>query len=131
MGYYFCSNINDVYLGHKPFTCMSELALKLIAENKAAHQRGEDATSLDLGRCGLSELPEELFECIWLEKLIVSNTYWDWQERKWVESNNKGSKNTITTIPSGITTLQSLKVLKISGDDKNRWKISDGQFLEM
>ncbi len=29
---------------------MSELALKLIAENKAKHERGEDANRLDLGR---------------------------------------------------------------------------------
>lgn len=35
---------------------MSELALKLIAENKAKHARGEDARSLDLGNCGLTSL---------------------------------------------------------------------------
>jgi hypothetical protein len=33
---------------------MSELALKLIAENKAKHARGEDARMLDLGNCGLT-----------------------------------------------------------------------------
>ena len=39
---------------------MSELALQLIAENQAKHARGEDATFLDLGRCGLERLPPEL-----------------------------------------------------------------------
>ena len=46
---------------------MSDLALRLIAENKASHKRGDDtAKYLDLGNCGLTALPEELFE---LEKL--------------------------------------------------------------
>jgi hypothetical protein len=41
---------------------MSELALKLIEKAKQ-----EKAEALDIGRCGLIELPEELFE---LEDLI-------------------------------------------------------------
>lgn len=36
---------------------MSELALKLIREAKETR-----ATRLDLGNCGLTELPKELFE---------------------------------------------------------------------
>ena len=39
---------------------MSELALQHIAENKAKHVRGEDARVLDLGDCGLTEVPEEV-----------------------------------------------------------------------
>lgn len=39
---------------------MSELALKLIAENKAKHARREDARVLDLRNCGLTEVPEEI-----------------------------------------------------------------------
>jgi internalin A len=50
---------------------MSELALKLIAENKAKHARGEDARVLDLGNCGLTEVPEEVGELVWLEELIL------------------------------------------------------------
>lgn len=38
---------------------MSELALKRIVENKAKHARGGDARVLDLGNCGLTEVPEE------------------------------------------------------------------------
>ena len=44
---------------------MSELALQRIREAK--EQR---LTRLDLGNCGLTELPDELFELTWLEELI-------------------------------------------------------------
>ena len=50
---------------------MSELALKLIAENKAKHARGEDARVLDLGNRGLTEIPEEVGELIWLEEVYI------------------------------------------------------------
>jgi hypothetical protein len=47
---------------------MSELALQLIAENKKTR-----ATRLDLGNCGLTELPPEALECVWVEELILSD----------------------------------------------------------
>ncbi len=45
---------------------MSELALKLIAENKAKHARGEDARVLDLGNCGLTKV----VEMVWSKKFL-------------------------------------------------------------
>ena len=39
---------------------MSELALKLIQKAKETR-----ATHLDLGNCGLTELPDALFELVW------------------------------------------------------------------
>ncbi len=45
---------------------MSKLAQQRIAENKAKHARGEDASYLYLGRCGLTELPD-LSGMEWLE----------------------------------------------------------------
>ena len=45
---------------------MSELALKLIKEAKEKR-----LTRLDLGNCGLMELPDALFELVPLEKLTV------------------------------------------------------------
>jgi len=45
---------------------MSELALQLIRENKQKQARGEDASLLDLGNCGLTEVPEEIGELVWL-----------------------------------------------------------------
>ena len=49
---------------------MSELALQLIRENIEKHRRGEDARFLDLGGCGMTEVPEEIGECVWVEGLI-------------------------------------------------------------
>ena len=46
---------------------MSELARRLIAENKKTK-----AKVLDLGNCGLTEVPEEIGELVWLETLVLS-----------------------------------------------------------
>lgn len=51
---------------------MSELALQLIAKEKR-----EKTGALDLGDCGLTELPKELFELEWLENLGLGTTAWD------------------------------------------------------
>lgn len=53
---------------------MSELALKLIAENKAKHACGEDARVLYLENCGLEEVPEEVGELVWLDRLFVGES---------------------------------------------------------
>ncbi|MEN9868422.1 MAG: hypothetical protein RL748_4012, partial [Pseudomonadota bacterium] len=52
---------------------MSNRALKLIAKNKRSK-----ATYLDLGECGLSELPKELAELVWLETLNLGGEWYDW-----------------------------------------------------
>ena len=69
---------------------MSDLALKLIQEAKDSR-----ATRLDLGNCGLTELPEELFELTWLEELILNHRYWQYDFEKkqgqWIYSDNKGN----------------------------------------
>ena len=51
---------------------MSDLARQRIRENIEAHARGEDATYLDLGNCGMTEVPVEIGECVWVEKLDLS-----------------------------------------------------------
>lgn len=71
---------------------MSKLALKLIAENKAKYARGEDARMLNLGNCGLAEVPEEVGKLVWLEELILSNFYGDWLNKEIKYSINKGEK---------------------------------------
>ena len=45
---------------------MSQQALRLIAQAKQTR-----ATRLDLGNCGLTELPDALFELTWLEELTI------------------------------------------------------------
>lgn len=79
---------------------MSELALKLIRENIEKHRRGEDATFLDLGNCGMTEVPEEIGECVWVEELVLSNTWLDYNNNtgKINESQNTGKSNCIISI---------------------------------
>ncbi|MBK9013085.1 MAG: hypothetical protein IPM82_02810 [Saprospiraceae bacterium] len=43
-------------------------ALELIAENKRTR-----SPFLDLGNLGLTEVPEEVFECVWLEYLSLGH----------------------------------------------------------
>ena len=64
---------------------MSEMALRLIAQAKK-----EKAMVLDLGKCGLTTLPEELFKLHRLKELYICNRYWDWEKREWIKSKNKG-----------------------------------------
>ena len=48
---------------------MADLAQRLIAENKRTK-----ATFLDLGNCGLSNVPPEVSELTWLQSLDLSRT---------------------------------------------------------
>lgn len=79
---------------------MSNLALQLIAENKAKHERGEDASYLDLGNCGLTELPAAIGALTWLETLILSSEWWEYDLEKmngaWRKSQNTGKKKQLT-----------------------------------
>lgn len=104
---------------------MSQLSLYLIEENKRSKN-----PVLDLGYCGLTQVPETLFDCIWLKELVLSDKYWDEEKRKWVESKNKGTKNNISAIPVGISELQNLVILKAGGQFGNRWNIPDTSFLK-
>ena len=63
---------------------MSELALRLIEKNKKTKD-----TFLDLGRCGLENyLPEELLDCVWLERLNLGSTYYIQHQNSWESSKN-------------------------------------------
>jgi len=104
---------------------MSELALRLIAENKAKHERGEDARVLDLGNCGLTEVPEEVGELVWLEELILSNIWYDWDKENWRNSVNPGKANRFTEISPSICKLTNLMSLIMAGYFDLRWEISD------
>jgi internalin A len=105
---------------------MSELALKLIAQAKQTR-----ATRLDLGNCGLTELPDELFELTWLEELILSEV-WDeysFEKREWgfFNSQNEDKANNIIIISTRIKLLKDLKKLIASGDifGNKKWDLSD------
>src|SRR5664279_4970015 len=90
---------------------MSDLARQLIAENKRTR-----ATFLDLGNCGLSEIPPEVGELVWIEFLSLSNEAYENEEysqrRPRGESQNTGEKNRLTSIRqlAGLTNLRSLQL---------------------
>ena len=98
---------------------MSKLATKLIEKEKK-----ERTGYLDLGRCGLTEWPEELFDCTWLETLIVSNAYWDIVKGKRVDSANKGGLNNLPVPPSKFRNLRCLQTL-ILGSSFVHWRIDN------
>lgn len=90
---------------------MSELALKLIREAK--EQR---LTRLDLGNCGLTELPDELFELVWLEELILVGSWWEYNQTSKIsldkKSINNGRQNQIHTISDQIKSLARLRNIR-------------------
>ncbi|RFS17059.1 COR domain-containing protein [Emticicia sp. C21] len=101
---------------------MSELALRLIKENK----RTKD-TFLDLGNCGLKyELPEELAECVWLESLSLGLGYFGQKQNQWLESKNTQSPNRFKG--QELVTLQNLTRLRSLCMGSN--KIQDISFLQ-
>jgi len=99
-------------------------ALEIIVKEKK-----EKTGKLDIGKCGLTELPEELFELIWLKELKLSNRIWDWHKMKWIESINSGPANIFKNISIKISQLKNLKTLYIGGDYKYPWQITDISFL--
>ena len=88
---------------------MSELALKLIAENKRTH-----ATFLDLGNCGLTEIPPEIADLLWLQSLSLASHWWDGE--KWHRTTNKTAENIIIDI-SLLSALTQLLALYVSNTE--------------
>ena len=89
---------------------MSDLALRLIGENKKAR-----STFLDLGHCGLTQIPAEIGELVWLESVSLASKWYEWDGQTWQEkeSENSGDKNDglIDIAPlAGLTRMRSLVV---------------------
>ena len=98
---------------------MSDLALQLIAENK--HSR---ATFLDLGNCGLTEVPAEVGELVWLESLSLASEWYEWdgRGRQVNKRRNTGDTNNrlIDIGPlGGLTRLRSVIVEQVSASDRH------------
>jgi hypothetical protein len=90
---------------------MSELALKLIAENKRSK-----ATFLDLGNCGLRALPDELAELVWLETLNLGNVWYHWGPtgyKRYYAQNNAAQNRAILDI-SLLAKLPLLEVVALN-----------------
>ncbi|MBE7174030.1 MAG: leucine-rich repeat domain-containing protein [Williamsia sp.] len=100
---------------------MMDMALRLIEENKRTK-----AKFLDLGNCGLeNELPEELFECEWLEGLSLGNFFYDEEnEPRYLE--NECERNAFENINLlGFKRLGLLRKLFL-----NNSNLSDISFLQ-
>ena len=94
---------------------MSELALKLIAENKKTKD-----TFLDLGICGLTNLPDELFELTWLEELNLGEFYRERGQSELKKTNNNQNENQIHEKSRNVVRLANLKnltSLQLYGND--------------
>ncbi len=87
---------------------MSELTLKLIAENKLTKN-----PFLDLGNCGLAELPDELFDCVWLEGLNFGGIYF-LKNLNSKQAGNQGRFNIFNDTNIKLSSLHNLKRINIS-----------------
>ena len=85
-------------------------ALELIAEAKRSN-----AKKLDLGNCGLTELPDALFELTALEGLSLDSDWYEYsfEEKGWIkfETRNKGESNNLKKLSQKFNLLRGLKKL--------------------
>ncbi len=95
-------------------------ALQLIAQEQQAR-----TGKLDLGCCGLTTLPDALFDCTWLEELYLGESYYDKEKKEWINSPNEGERNQLYELPPKMAQFQHLKALFA---DRNR--ISDISVLK-
>jgi internalin A len=105
---------------------MSEHALQLIADNKKNPNK-----SLDLGRCGLREIPKEVLELTWLEELNFCNSWYERVDGRYQEfpSINKGEPNFIeSTLDLGA--LLNLKKLTFGGESEQKWPVQELDFVK-
>lgn len=103
---------------------MTELAQELIAKCKANKE-----TTLDIGNCGLKEIPEEVFDCYWLEELNLSSEYWDFEKQYGRFSSNNDNSNVLSSLDFRFGRLKTLKKLIVAGDWVNKWEIAEVSVL--
>ena len=102
---------------------MTKLAQELIEREK------EERTGyLELGLCGLTELPD-LSDLYWLETLIVSDDWWNWDKYGFSYSLNSVGRNELSSLLAEHLPV-GLKKLDLGGGSNGKWKISDLSFLE-
>jgi internalin A len=107
----------------------------LIKANKRIERCIENKDiALNLGFCGITDLTllPNLFKCVHLEELIISNEWAEYIDNDWtkVTSQDYTLRNNLYEIPYQISKLKKLKRLIIGGDwenDKksNSWRIRD------
>ncbi|MBG6062896.1 Leucine-rich repeat (LRR) protein [Flavobacterium sp. CG_9.1] len=96
-------------------------------------------TTLCLSNCGITDLTllPNLFKCIQLEELILSNDWAEYIDNDWIKvsSQDYALENNLYEIPAQISKLKKLKRLVIGGDwkndkRKNSWRIRDVKNLD-
>ena len=87
-------------------------ALQLIAENKRTK-----AKFLDLGNCGLTKVPEDIRELVWLESLTFAGVWFEWDGQQWQykESWNTGEPNKRLRDLAPLARLAALQSLDVGG----------------
>jgi Leucine-rich repeat (LRR) protein len=87
---------------------VSDLARQLIAENKRTR-----SISLDLGKCGLTEIPPEVGELVWLESLTVASDWYEWEGQGWMPrgTGNSAAKNVLLVNIGPLGKLLHLRLL--------------------
>lgn len=109
---------------------MSELVLKLIAENKKTRN-----PFLDIGNCGLTEVPEEIGELVWLEALTFASA-WTVFDNKSFWSNNSGPQNHIERlVPTHLSEFKSKSDNSVGSNpfsrlEKLRWLCLNDRYVE-
>ena len=104
---------------------MSELALKLIAENKKTR-----SSFLDLGNCGLINIPEKLAELVWLEELSFASERRNFIGGKWIRRRTENSQyankiSSLNTKEAVFSKLKNLKKLFLNGDYGHKFQFED------
>ena len=105
---------------------MSDLALQLIAENRKTRE-----TFLDLGNCGLTEIPREIKELAWLKSLSLSSEWYEWDGENWQErkSQNSGDKNDGLIDPVGQDRLVTVVGSRVTFDGLMRKQVKFHNWL--
>lgn len=93
-----------------------EKALEIINANKNLYYQNKNATKIFLNETRIKVLPEELFDLIWLEDLVISDS----------EGSEKNEDESLAfEIPKNIKKLINLKRLTLSGTLGAKWSIKN------
>lgn len=105
---------------------MSTKALELIEK-----ERLEKTGKLDLGQCGLTTIPAEVFDLTWLEELSFCNRRWHHESNAWEECANSGEANEITDteLPTAFKRLSKLRKFYFGGDWGGNWQLRNADSL--
>ncbi|WP_026707454.1 leucine-rich repeat domain-containing protein [Flavobacterium frigidarium] len=124
----------EVYLrGDHPITKWFEIVCEK-ANIRITQCLEKNEISLNLSNCGITDLTliPNLFKCIQLEELILSNEWAEYIDNDWtkVSSQDYDLGNNLYEIPIQISKLKKLKRLIVGGDWKNdkrksTWRIRD------